>query len=308
MAEQKRTDLDWEDLRVFLALGRHGSLSAAARTLAINHATVARRIKALEASLGERLVERRPDGYVLTPAGTRTLAAASDMEAAAQTLGRAGTDDAPRGLVRINASPALSQGFLIARLARIPVEYPGLDIDLATDLRAVSLERHETDIAIRLGRPQDSYLIARQLATIGYGFYGTPAVCDEVEAGADPIFVGFDEVNADIPEAAWLSRHFPRARVSFRANNQVAQATAAKANAGLALLPHYIGRQENGLRPCRLEPLPPPREVWILTRRQDRKNSPVRTVADKLGEMFASERALFETFIEGGANADFRQL
>lgn len=295
MAEQKRTELDWEDLRVFLALGRYGSLSGAARTLAVNHATVARRIKALETSLGERLVDRRPDGYVLTPAGTRTLAAASDMEAAAQTLGRAGTDDAPRGLVRVNAPPALSQGFLIARLAKIPVLFPGLDIDLATDLRSVSLERHETDIAVRLGRPQDSYLIARPLVTMGYGFYGTPAVCDEVEAGSEPVFVGFDEANADIPEAAWLSRHFPRARVSFRASNNVAQATAAASNAGLAILPHYIGRTREGLRLCRLEPAMPPREVWILTRRQDRKNLPIRTVVEHLGDMFMRERALFET-------------
>src|SRR6478752_3122939 len=103
MAEQKRTGkipqnrpgTDWEDLRVFLALARHGSLSGAARALSINHATVARRIRALEATLGEKLVDRRPDGYVLTPAGTRTVAAASDMEAAATTLGRGGQDDAP---------------------------------------------------------------------------------------------------------------------------------------------------------------------------------------------------------------------
>ncbi len=298
MAEQKRTEPDWQDLRVFLALGRHGSLSAAARTLMVNHATVARRIKALEASLGEKLVERRPEGYVLTPAGTRTLEAAGDMEAAAQTVRRGGTDDSPRGLVRVNAPPALSQGFLIARLAKIPVEYPGLDIDLATDLRAVSLERHGTDIAVRLDRPQDSYLIARQLVTMGYGFYGTPSVCEQVEAGADPVFVGFDEINADIPEAAWLSRQFPRARVSFRANNQIAQATAAASNAGLALLPHYIGRTEESLRLCRLGPTPPSREVWILTRRQDRKDLPIRTVVEHLGEMFAKERALFETSTE----------
>src|ERR1700744_5003483 len=107
MAEKKRTEPDWQDLRVFLALGRHGSLSAAARTLSVNHATIARRIQSLEATLGEKLVERRPEGYVLTPAGTQALAAASDMETAVQTLGRGGSDGSPRGLVRVNAPPAL---------------------------------------------------------------------------------------------------------------------------------------------------------------------------------------------------------
>jgi DNA-binding transcriptional LysR family regulator len=196
--------------------------------------------------------------------------------------------------VRVNASPALAQGFLTGRLARIPTTYPGLDIDLATDLRAVSLERHETDIAIRLGRPQDGDIIGRPLVTMGYGFYGLPAACRKVEEGGEPVFVGFDEVNAYVPEAVWLARHFPRARVSFRANNQFAQATAVKSGAGLSLLPHYIGRTEPTLQLCRLGPVPPPREVWLLTRRQDRKDLPISTVVEFLMQVFSDERALFE--------------
>lgn len=294
MAEKKRTEVDWQDVRVFLALGRHGSLSGAARALSVNHATIARRIQSLEATLGEKLVERRPEGYILTAAGTRALAAAGDMEAAAQTLGRGGEDGSLKGLVRVNASPALSQGFLIARLATLPALHPGLDIDLATDLRSISLERREADIAIRLGRPMDGDFIAKRLGTMAYGFYGTPAICERVEDGADPVFVGFDEVNADIPEAAWLSRAHPAARVAFRANNHVLQATASRAGAGLALLPHYIGRKEAGLRQCRLEPLPEPREIYLLTRRQDRKDPAIGAVVDHLLRIFADERALFE--------------
>ena len=292
MAVQKRTEPDWQDIRVFLALGRHGSLSAAARALSVNHATIARRLHALEAALGENLVERRPDGYILTSAGTRTLAVASDMEAAVATLGRGG--DSVRGKVRVNAPPSLSQGFLIGRLAAIPMRYPSLDIDLAADLRVVSLERHETDIAVRLGRPQDGDVVARPLVTMGYGFYGTAKTCRRVEAGADPVFVGFDEVNAHVPEAVWLARHFPRARVAFRAGNQFAQAAAARADAGLALLPHFVGRADKQLSLCRLTPVPQPREIWLLTRRQGRKEMPIRTVVDALTGMFRDERALFE--------------
>ncbi|WP_176316196.1 LysR family transcriptional regulator, partial [Burkholderia territorii] len=119
MADQIRPTPDWEDIRVFVALARHGSLSAAARALSVSHATISRRLLSLEQPLGERLVERRPDGYVLTAAGTRTLGSASEMEAAAAQLGRGGTDDSPRGLVRINAPPSLAQHFLIARLATL---------------------------------------------------------------------------------------------------------------------------------------------------------------------------------------------
>jgi DNA-binding transcriptional LysR family regulator len=293
MAEKKRTEPDWQDIRVFLALGRYGSLSAAARALSVNHATIARRIASLEATLGEKLVERRLEGYVLTPAGARTLSAASEMETAVQALRRGGSDGSPKGLVRVNAPPALAQGFIIAKLAELPRRHPGLDIDLASDVRAVSLERHVTDIAIRLGRPADGDVIAKPLGLMAYGFYGTPEVCQRIEDGAPPVLIAFDEMNAYVPEAMWLARQYPQARVAFRANNQVAQATAARSGVGLALLPHYIGRREAALRPCRLDAVPPAREMWLLTRPQDRKNLPVRTVVDYLVQVFSGEHALF---------------
>ena len=294
MADRKRTEPDWQDLRVLLALGRHGSLSAAARALGVNHATIARRIQSLEASLAEKLVERRPDGYALTPAGTQALAAASDMEAAALGLGRLGDDGAPRGLVRINASPALAQGFLIARMAELTARHPGIDVDFATDLRAVSLERHQADIAVRLSRPDDGDIIARPLMTIGYGFYGTRAACEPIEQGAAPVFIGFDEANTHLPEAVWLTRAFPKARLAFRAGNQLSQAIAARAGSAIALLPHYIGRSDPCLQPCRLAPAPPPREAFLLTRRRDRSDPPVRIAIDHILDAFARERALFE--------------
>ncbi len=294
MAEKKRTAPDWEDLRAFLALGRHGTLSAAARALSVNHATISRRVLSLEATLDRKLVDRRVDGYALTSAGTQTLATVSDMEIAVQALGREASDGAPKGVVRINAPPGLAQGFLVRRLADLPIEFPGLDIDLATELRYVSLERRETDLAIRLDRPKDGDLIAKLLVTMGYAFYGTPAVCDRAEAGGNVSFIGFDEAHSHLPEAIWLARNFPQARLAFRANNQVSQATAASSGVGLALLPHYIGRAEEGLRICKLGVTPPQREVWMVTRRLGRRDLPVRTVAERIVRTFDTERASFE--------------
>jgi hypothetical protein len=94
--------------------------------------------------------------------------------------------------------------------------YPGLDIDLATDVRSISLERHEADIAVRLGRPDDGDVIAKPVTTIAYGFYATAEMCARLAAGEEPAFIGFDEADAHLPEAVWLSRHFPRARRPFR--------------------------------------------------------------------------------------------
>ncbi len=293
MTDKKRTEVDWQDVRVFLALGRHGSLSAAARALSVNHATVARRIQSLEATLGEKLVERRSDGYVLTPSGVRTMDAASHMEAAVQTLGRGSSDDPLTGLVRVNAPPGLSQGFLIEHLSKLPVMYPGLDIDLAAGLRSISLERHQADIAVRVGRPVDGHFIAKPLGHLAFGYYGIDEVCVAVESGGAPSFISFDEENSDIREARWLAQHFPSARITFRTNNHLAQAKAASSGAGLALLPHYLGRQEPNLRICRLDSVPPELDIWLLMRPQDRKDPPIRTVADYLQSIFERERALF---------------
>ena len=293
MADQKRSDLDWQDVRVFVALARQGSLSATARMLSISHATVARRLHSLEQSLGEKLVERRLEGYVLTPAGTHALEAASDMEQSAQILGRGMTDGSPSGLVRVSASPGLSAGFLTSKLVVLAMRYPRLDIDLSPVLRSVSLERHEADIAIRFDKPTDGDIIARPLTTVGYGFYGTDDACRSIEAGGDLVFIGFNEADAYLSAATWMSETFPRARVAFRAKDQFLQSIAARSGGGLALLPHYIGRSDALLRVCDLGALPPARDVYLVTRRRDRKDASIRVIAEEIVAIFEQEHELF---------------
>lgn len=90
----------------------------------------------------------------------------------------------------------------------------------------------------------------------------------------------------------------PNARLVFRANNQVAQAIAARSGAGVAILPHYVGRTEAELRLFQLGPTPPARDVWILTRRAGWNDAPIRTVANHIACIFAQEQALFECAIE----------
>ncbi|WP_250866777.1 LysR family transcriptional regulator [Caballeronia sp. INSB1] len=291
--DQNLTGLDWEDVRVFAALARHGSLSAAARALSLSHATVARRIASLEKTLGTRLVERRPEGYVLTPAGNAAVAAANVMEAAAATLQRRGNDSRPTGLVRISATPALAQGFLVSRLASLTAEYEGLDIEVASNVRAASLERRAADIALRYERPQDGDVIATPLIKIGYGFYANSDWKTRLEQGEAPVLVGFDEANADISDAAWLAQQYPRARVAFRTSNQFAQAAAVRGGSGVALLPHFIGQADKELHQCLVHPDAPVHQLWVVTRRDDRRCQPVKTVVDFLYNIFQKEQVLF---------------
>ncbi|MFG1292105.1 LysR family transcriptional regulator [Xanthobacter versatilis] len=298
MADRNRTGPDWEDARFFAALARHGSLSATARALGVNHATVARRVAAMEQALGEKLFERRPDGYALTAAGTRALEAADAMEKAARRLLRAQEERPLGGLVRIAATPSLADLYLVPRLAALAQRHPAIDIEIVSDRRLASLARREADIALRLGAPKDAQVwdadvIARRLATLAFGYYGTADWRGRIAAGAAPVFVGFDEANAHLPEAAFLARHFPRARLAVRANTQSTQAIAARAGHGIALLPHFIAAEEGVLVAVPLVPLPPTRDLFLLTNRLSADDGAVRAVRDFLAELFHADAALF---------------
>lgn len=298
MADQNRTGaarlaLDWEDARFFVALARHGSLSATARALGVNHATVARRIAGMEQALGARLFERRPDGYGLTQAGHHALEAADAMEKAARRLFRRHEGHALSGLVRIGATPSLADSYLVPRLAALAERHPGIDIEIAADRRLASLSRREVDIALRLGAPKDGEAVARRLVTVGFGFYARPEWRARLAAGAAPAFATFDEANAHLPEATWLKRHFPGARLVLRANTQTTQALAAKAGLAIAVVPHFIAAGIPELVRLDLGRDAPPRDLFLLTNRLAPDDGAVRAVRDVLVERFTADAPLF---------------
>jgi DNA-binding transcriptional LysR family regulator len=123
---------DWEDLRHFVALAREHTLSAAARGLKVDHATVARRIAALEASLGIKLVDRRPRSYVLTADGERIAVLAARMEEASLAVGRAVRAAQPglAGEVSISAPPLVASTLIAPRLAELRKTHPNIHVRL----------------------------------------------------------------------------------------------------------------------------------------------------------------------------------
>jgi DNA-binding transcriptional LysR family regulator len=294
MADRLRTGPDWADVRVFVALARYGSLSATARVLGVNHATVARRLAGLERVLRTKLFERRPTGYVLTALGRQALEPASAMEDAVGTLGRVRSEASLTGLIRITATPSLAEMFLTPRLMALHELYPALDFEVTAERGRVSLPRHQSDIALRLGRPERGDILARRLTRVGYGFYCDRKWRDRLKDGILPLFVGFDEAGAQFPEALWLARQLRGQRLAFRANYQTGQIAAARAGFGIALLPHFLAAGDPALVEVRLPEVPPARELWLLTRRDVRRASQLRTVTDFLVDLFRRERALFD--------------
>src|SRR5712672_11853 len=263
MSDKKRTALDWEDLRYFVALARYGTLSATARGLRVNHATVARRVASLETLLGRPLFDRRADGYALTVEGKAVLDQARSMDDAALSVLRrldAGTELS--GLVRLSVGRVLAERFLIDRLGKFHERYPAIDLELIGGSRIVSLARREADVALRYGASKDSELVARRVARIAFGLYASPNYRDRLDAGDKPAFIGFDEENGFIAEAAWLARRFGDRRFSFRTTSQTTQAAAARAGYGVALLPRYVAAGEQGLVRVLLGERLPDRDVW----------------------------------------------
>jgi DNA-binding transcriptional LysR family regulator len=293
MPDKKRTaQLDWQDVRYFVALARHGTLSATARALRVNHATVARRVVSLETVVGRLLFERRADGYPLTPEGKAVLDEASAMEEAALSVLRrldAGTQLS--GLVRLTAGRMLAESFLIDRLREFRERYPAINVEFIDEARVVSLARREADIALRFGSPKDSELVARRVARLTFGLYASPAYRDRLDAGEPLAFIGFDEESDFVAEAAWLTREFGEERFVFRANTQAAQAAAARAGYGVALL-RYLAANDPGLAQVSLGERLPTRDVWLLLRRELTRVPRIRAMADYLTELFRRERRL----------------
>jgi DNA-binding transcriptional LysR family regulator len=294
MPDRKRTaDLDWEDVRYFVALASYGTLSATARRLRVNHATVARRVTSLETRLGHPLFDRRANGYALTAEGKAVLDEARPMdEAALSVLRRLDAGTELNGLVRLTIGRVLAERFLIGHLHAFHERYPAIDLEVIGGSRVVSLARREADVALRFGSPKDSELAARRVARITFGLYASPAYRDRLKAGDTPALIGFDDESDFIAEAGWLAREFADRRFSFRADSQTTQAAAARAGFGVALLPRFVATGDQGLVQVSLGKRLPERELWLLIRRDLTKVPRVRAVADYLTAVFRRERRL----------------
>src|SRR5260221_5347097 len=157
--------VDWEDIRHFLAVAQSGTLSGAARSLKVHHATFSRRLAALEAALDVRLVDRVPRSCRLTTVGRQVLERAKEMEAGAHGISRlAKAAHAPLvGRVTLSAPPVLVTHLLAEHLARFRAAYPDIRLSLSAQGQQVSLSRREADVAVRLVRPAEAGTVTRKI-------------------------------------------------------------------------------------------------------------------------------------------------
>jgi DNA-binding transcriptional LysR family regulator len=277
--------MDWTDLQHFLALAREGSLSAAARSLNVDHVTVARRIAALEASMSLKLVDRRPRSYELTEDGKHIAKIGAPMAETAFAVERTAQASKSEigGEVAISAPPSLANVLIAPKLMRLRQLHPGIRLKLIGEKRTASLNRREADLALRLSRPTEPGLIARKIGYFEFALYGSPEYLKATPPHAF-VFIAYDGSMDEVPQQRWLRRFAGTREIVLRTNDLENQAAAARAGIGLAALPRFLGDADPRLKHHEIGGRPVGREVWLVLHRDLRRAPAVRAVASFIAD------------------------
>lgn len=299
---------DWDNIRIFLGVCRHGSLAAAGRALKVDETTVGRRVKAMEDALGTRLFDRTAQGLILTEAARAVRAQAEAAEEAVLSVQHsvAGVDARPSGFVRITATETLSSQFLIPSLGGFRARYPDIQIELFSGYIALDVARGEADIAVRALPPTGSHLVSRKLGTVAVGIYASPSYLAQHPVGAfeDGLqghdILGFSDLMLPRPPGdSFLGASTQGARLVFSTNSPLGLTIAAETGLGLAALPIYVASRRQGLVrvwPDRVQTY----DLLAVIREDVKRSARIRAVIDYLAYHFKTQQSLLE-----GAAAPF---
>ncbi len=275
--------MNWDEVRIFLAVMESRSLSAAALELGMSVATVGRRLESLEASLGLRLLHRSSSGTEPTVEGARLYAAASGAAAGLQQLERLAASLRERAdiePVSVSCTETIAADILAPALPVLEQSHPGLQLDIEVANETVSLARRQADLSIRLARPTEENLVTRKLPAIALGLYAS----SEYLAGRPPrslalqqeSLLGYSLSYRDLPESRWFTERGLDARIRLRSSSVRTLLNAARAGYGIALLPHYLGSQTGLLQiPARGIP---PRQPYLVFHRDMRNVKRIKAV------------------------------
>jgi DNA-binding transcriptional LysR family regulator len=290
---------DWDDLRVFLAVAREGSLASAARALRVDHATVSRRIRALEERVGARLFDRIPGAWTPTAAGEEMRAVALRVETDVQSLDRsvAGSDARLTGPLRVALSDVAGYAFADA-LAAFSRAQPGIEIQVTASNLPSDLSRREADVAIRATNAPPEHLVGRRLGTVAVSAYLARDLALGAHGEADLArlpWIGWDTERAGAGAGSrWLGENVPDARIVARFDSMLLAHFAARAGLGAAMLPCVVADREPALRRVVPDLVVPTTTLWLITHAQLRASARVRAFLDFLPPYVRALRNLME--------------
>ena len=292
--------MDWDNVKVFLAVARAGQFVAGARRLHLDHATASRRVAALEAALGAKLFDRRTTGARLTSAGERFLVAAEQMESAflhAQAE-VSDIDVELAGDVRIGAPDGFSTYYLAGALRDFVEKNPGVRVQLAPVPQLTPLARREVDIVVGLDKPEAGRFVARKLTDYTLGIYASAAYLNDraVPADVDELsrhrLIGYVEEYAFSTALDYVRELYGGAPTNFECASAVTQLEALRAGVGLGVVHDFIARRFEDL----VRVLPERRATrayWIVTHQDTRGLGRVRAVHAHLVASVERDRGMF---------------
>jgi DNA-binding transcriptional LysR family regulator len=293
-------NLNWDDMRFFLALCRTHSFVAAAGELKVTHTTVSRRISALESALQTQLFQRTEKGCQITPAGEALLPYAEQLESTAISLEErvAGKDNQLSGCVRIGTPDGIGNGYLAARLSQFQNQHPALEVELIPVPMYYSLSKREIDILITVTRPQKGNRIARKLTSYKLGLFATgeylggrPAIHTSEDLRGQR-FIGYiDDLLFD-QDLNFLDEFYPGVRPHFRTSTVIAQMTAVLAGSGIGVIPFFMAHGEAKLTQV-LPDLAIERGYWLQINPDAKDIARVRTTIDFVVNQIKSDKDLF---------------
>jgi DNA-binding transcriptional LysR family regulator len=286
---------DWETYRSFLAVMTEGSLSAAARKLALTQPTMGRHIDQLEEDLGVSLFTRSQTGLIPTQAARELLPHAQAMASAADALVRAssGADAEERGTVRITASVIVGGEVLPPILTSFREEHPGIAIELVLSDQNQDLLRRDADIAVRMAQPKQEALLARKIGRVGLGLHahrrylerhGTPKSFAEVLTHS---IIGFDQETAVVRALRKMGRDLTRDLFSLRCDADLAQLAALRAGYGLGVCQFGIARRDPDLVHLLASEFKFEIDMWLVMHKDLRNTRRMRLLFDHLARELA---------------------
>ncbi len=289
--------MNWDDIRIFLAVARQGSVRSAALKLNVNHSTVSRRITAFEESMNVRLFERMQNGYLLTSAGEDLLKTANKIEEEVASVDRRiiGRDEQMSGTIRVTLPSALGTSFLIKEFAEFCSLYPDIKLDIDCSYELADMNKREADLAIRVTNDPPDNLIGRRVLSVAKSAYVSrelwKRICDENDP-AEPEWLAWDR--SVIHEEYIKTSIFPRASIKHIISEPESLHVAVKAGMGIAAIPCQLA----DLDPTLMR-LPPGKtevvcEIWVLIHKDLRHTLRVKTFMDFTANALLKHKDLLE--------------
>ena len=292
---------EWDDVKYFLAVARHGSTLAAAKALKLSQSTVQRRIGELERKLGRELVTRHNTGYRLTEFGEEMLPYAEQIEHAALAFvqRKATIERGESGLIRVACpEPIVYRIMKSALLDRFHARYPKLRVEFVMSDQYVDLARGDADVALRSGDTDDDALVGRKIANSLWSVYASKAYVgrnghpESIVGLAQHATVGFDGPLASNRAAKWLQEVAPNAPVAARVTSVLGLVSVAKSGVAVVPMPIALGDAEPEL--VRLfELVPDLTRSWRILAHPDRRRTPaVAAFFDFIADEIANLRPI----------------